>query len=64
MLARVGFVANSLRRIFAVFVAERRPRSTWSDLALWSHVLPAALLSPQQSALLQCIGRKPAGLAR
>ena len=52
MLARVGFVANSLRRIFAAFVAEGRPRSTWSDLALWSHVLPAAFpFSPAECSL-------------
>ena len=52
MLARVGFVANLLRRIFAAFVAEGRPRSTWSDLALWSHVLPAAFpFSPAECSL-------------
>ena len=67
-LARVGFVANSLRRIFAAFVAEGRPRSTWSDLALWSHVLPAAFPFSLLSRVLSCsgsgIGRKPARLAR
>ena len=66
MLARVGFVANSLRRIFAAFVAEGRPRSLVGSCPVESR--SSCRLSFLPSRALSCsgsgIGRKPAGLAR
>ena len=41
-LARVGFVANTLRCILQSWTEEGRPTSTWPDEGLWAQALPIA----------------------
>ena len=41
-LARVGFVANTLRCILQSWTEEGRPTPTWPDAGLWAQALPIA----------------------